>query len=325
MDFAVGDSYFVVAHFHYVLAGTVLFEMFAGFYFWWPKMTGKMLNSRIGKAQFWVMFIGFNMTFLVQHWMGVEGMPRRVANYPDLPGNVTSQHHLLRRIVAAGPVDPHVLLEYVRDLEARGAGHRRGPVGLLQLAGMGHVLSAAPAQLLPDPADQVRAARVRGALPRHQVGPCLARDRAGDTDSRKRGRKQGVGGVKVEGWLFLGSGIFFAGADIVYWYTSKDPTGTTALALAVGLALLIGFYVLFTGRRLPMRPEDDNEGEIAQGTGEIGFFSPHSWWPLFLGLSAATMGLGLAIGWWLFLIGLLFVVFSTVGFVFEYYRGHFSH
>ena len=131
--------------------------------------------------------------------------------------------------------------------------------------------------------------------------------------------------MKVEGWLFLGSGIFFAGADIVYWYTSKDPTGTTALALAVGLALLIGFYVLFTGRRLPRRPEDDDEGEIAQGTGEIGFFSPKSWWPLFLGLSAATTALGLAVGWWLFLIGLLFVVFSTVGFVFEYYRGHFSH
>ena len=90
LDFAVSDSYFVVAHFHYVLAGTVLFEMFAGFYFWWPKMTGKMLNSRIGKIQFWFMFIGFNMTFLVQHWIGVEGMPRRIANYPDLPGNVTT-------------------------------------------------------------------------------------------------------------------------------------------------------------------------------------------------------------------------------------------
>jgi hypothetical protein len=131
--------------------------------------------------------------------------------------------------------------------------------------------------------------------------------------------------MKVEGWLFLGCGIFFAGADIVYWYTSKDPTGTTALALAVGLALLIGFYVLFTGRRLPLRPEDNDEGEIAQGTGEIGFFSPRSWWPLFLGLSAATLVLGVAIGWWLFLIGLLATVFSTVGFVFEYYRGHFSH
>jgi cytochrome c oxidase subunit 1 len=90
LDFAVSDSYFVVAHFHYVLAGTVLFEMFAGLYFWWPKMTGKMLNSKLGKVQFWFLFIGFNMTFLVQHWIGVEGQPRRTANYPLLPGNVTT-------------------------------------------------------------------------------------------------------------------------------------------------------------------------------------------------------------------------------------------
>ena len=80
--------------------------------------------------------------------------------------------------------------------------------------------------------------------------------------------------MKVEGWLFLGCGIFFGATDAVYWYTSHDPTGTTALALAVGLALLTGFYVLFTGRRLPQRPEDDDLGEIEQGTGEVGFFSP---------------------------------------------------
>jgi cytochrome c oxidase subunit I len=90
MNFAVSDSYFVVAHFHYVLAGTVLFAMFAGFYFWWPKMTGKMLNSRLGKVQFWFLFIGFNMTFLVQHWAGVQGQVRRTANYPYLPGDVTT-------------------------------------------------------------------------------------------------------------------------------------------------------------------------------------------------------------------------------------------
>jgi cytochrome c oxidase subunit 1 len=90
LDFAVSDTYFVVAHFHYVLAGTVMFAMFAGFYFWWPKMTGKMLSNRLGKIQFWIMFIGFHTTFLVQHWIGVEGMPRRVAYYPGLPGNVTT-------------------------------------------------------------------------------------------------------------------------------------------------------------------------------------------------------------------------------------------
>jgi hypothetical protein len=131
--------------------------------------------------------------------------------------------------------------------------------------------------------------------------------------------------MKVEGWLFLGCGVFFLGADIVYWYVSHDPTGSTALALAVGLAMLAGFYVLFTGRRLPQRPEDNQEGEIAEGTGEIGFFSPHSWWPLFLGLAAAVAAFGVAIGWWLFLIGMLLVVFMSIGFVFEYYRGPFKH
>ena len=131
--------------------------------------------------------------------------------------------------------------------------------------------------------------------------------------------------MKVEGGLFLGCGVFFIGTDIVYWYTSYDPTGTTALALAIGLSLLAGFYVLFTGRRLPPRPEDNPDGEIVEGTGEIGFFSPHSWWPLFLGLAAAVAALGFAIGWWLVLIGIMLVVFTSIGFVFEYYRGHFSH
>ena len=81
LDFAVSDSYFVVAHFHYVVFGTVVFAMFAGFYFWWPKMTGKMLDERLGKIHFWLLFIGFHTTFLIQHWLGVKGMPRRYADY----------------------------------------------------------------------------------------------------------------------------------------------------------------------------------------------------------------------------------------------------
>ena len=78
-------------------------------------------------------------------------------------------------------------------------------------------------------------------------------------------------------------------------------------------------------RRLPQRPEDDNEGEIEQGTGELGFFSPHSWWPLFVGLAAATAAMGVAIGWWMFLIGALALLLSVIGFVFEYYRGNYAH
>ena len=75
------DSYFVVAHFHYVVFGTVVFAMFAGYYFWWPKFTGRMLDETLGKIHFWMLFIGFHTTFLVQHWLGVEGMPRRYADY----------------------------------------------------------------------------------------------------------------------------------------------------------------------------------------------------------------------------------------------------
>jgi cytochrome c oxidase subunit 1 len=81
LDFHVSDTYFVVAHFHYVVFGTVVFAMFAGFYYWWPKFTGRMLDERLGKVHFWMLFFGFHLTFLVQHWLGVEGMPRRYADY----------------------------------------------------------------------------------------------------------------------------------------------------------------------------------------------------------------------------------------------------
>ena len=81
LDFHLSDSYFVVAHFHYVVFGTVVFAMFGGFYFWWPKLTGRMLDERLGKVHFWLTFIGFHTTFLIQHWLGVDGMSRRYADY----------------------------------------------------------------------------------------------------------------------------------------------------------------------------------------------------------------------------------------------------
>ncbi|WP_214326646.1 aa3-type cytochrome oxidase subunit I [Nonomuraea sediminis] len=86
LDFQISDSYFVVAHFHYVVFGTVVFAMFAGFYFWWPKFTGKMLDDKLGKLQFWLLFVGFHTTFLVQHWLGVLGFPRRYADYSAADG-----------------------------------------------------------------------------------------------------------------------------------------------------------------------------------------------------------------------------------------------
>jgi cytochrome c oxidase subunit 1 len=82
VDWQLNDTYFVVAHFHYVLMGGAVFSIFAGLYYWFPKMTGRLLNERLGKWSFWVMFIGFNMTFFVQHSLGLSGMPRRIYYYP---------------------------------------------------------------------------------------------------------------------------------------------------------------------------------------------------------------------------------------------------
>ncbi|MEZ5209752.1 MULTISPECIES: aa3-type cytochrome oxidase subunit I [unclassified Gordonia (in: high G+C Gram-positive bacteria)] len=89
LDFHVSDTYFVVAHFHYVLFGTIVFATLSGIYFWFPKMTGRMLDETLGKWHFWLTFIGFHTTFLVQHWLGNEGMPRRYADYLPSDGFTT--------------------------------------------------------------------------------------------------------------------------------------------------------------------------------------------------------------------------------------------
>ncbi|MEW2292893.1 cytochrome c oxidase subunit I [Streptomyces sp. NPDC006743] len=81
LDFHLTDSYFIVAHLHYVLFGTIVFATFGGLYFWWPKITGTLLDERLGRIHFWTLFVGFQTTFLVQHWLGEMGMPRRYADY----------------------------------------------------------------------------------------------------------------------------------------------------------------------------------------------------------------------------------------------------
>ncbi|NJC69027.1 cytochrome c oxidase subunit I [Planosporangium thailandense] len=89
LDWHVTDTYFVVAHFHYVLFGTIVFAVYAGIYFWFPKMTGRMYDERLGKIHFWLTLIGFHTTFLVMHWLGARGMPRRYADYLPTDGFTT--------------------------------------------------------------------------------------------------------------------------------------------------------------------------------------------------------------------------------------------
>jgi cytochrome c oxidase subunit I len=96
LDWHVNDSYFVVAHFHYVVFGTVVFAAYAGIYFWFPKMAGRMMDERLGKLHFWLTFIGFHATFLVQHWLGTQGMPRRYVDY--LPSDNFTTLHVISTI-----------------------------------------------------------------------------------------------------------------------------------------------------------------------------------------------------------------------------------
>jgi protein-S-isoprenylcysteine O-methyltransferase Ste14 len=127
--------------------------------------------------------------------------------------------------------------------------------------------------------------------------------------------------MKVEGLLFAFYAAFFVPVTAIYWWLSGDPTGTTALVLTFGLAAMVGYYLWFTARRMEARPEDRPDAEVSEGAGEMGFFSPHSWWPIATAASAMLLGLGLIFGVWLGLIGLSFLLITVFGFLFEYYVG----
>ncbi len=167
LDFHVTDSYFVVAHFHYVLFGTIVFATFAGIYFWFPKMTGRLLDERLGKLHFWLTFIGFHTTFLVQHWLGDKGMPRRYADYLPTDGFTTLNIVSTDRGLHPGRVDVPVRVERLQELALRRGRHRRRPVGIRQFAGVGDQLPAAAAQLHRAAPDPLGASGVRVALPAH--------------------------------------------------------------------------------------------------------------------------------------------------------------
>ena len=131
--------------------------------------------------------------------------------------------------------------------------------------------------------------------------------------------------AKVEGYLFASGFIAFSLAAVVYGLLSHEVVGTVALAFTAGLALLVSFYVLYGLRNLELRPEDRLDGEIADGAGELGFYSPHSWWPLPVAFFGAAVFTGVAVGWWLVILGAIGLGLSVIGFVFEYYRGEPAH
>ncbi len=131
--------------------------------------------------------------------------------------------------------------------------------------------------------------------------------------------------MKIEGLLFALGSAFYLAIAAIYWYFSRDVIGTTALALTGALAFLVAFYVLYTAKRVYPRPEDRLNGDIEEADPEYGFFSPHSWWPLAIGLSAAIIGVGLIFAVWIIVFGVFLLFMSLFGWMFEYYRGEFAH
>lgn len=131
--------------------------------------------------------------------------------------------------------------------------------------------------------------------------------------------------MKLEAKLFLYGVGFYAVLGLAYWFIARDPAGTTALALTAGLAALIGFYALVTSRRVGERPEDRVDAEVDEAAGELGFFSPKSWYPLAVALAASVLSLGVVFGYWLMFIGIVLLGLSVTGMIFEYYRGEHAH
>ena len=127
--------------------------------------------------------------------------------------------------------------------------------------------------------------------------------------------------MKVEAWIFAICTVFFVFVAPAYWLITGDWTGTSALTMTMLLALMVTIYLGFHAKNMEPRPEDRKDAEIADGAGELGFYSPHSWWPLVVGFFAAVAFAGVAIGWWLFIIGAAGGMLAVIGLVFEYYRG----
>jgi hypothetical protein len=128
--------------------------------------------------------------------------------------------------------------------------------------------------------------------------------------------------VKVEALIFNIIAVFCVIAAIVYGVWAQEPIGTTALILSAGLTGLIGGFFWFVSRRIEARPEDRKDADIADGAGELGFFSPGSYWPFALALSVGLMGLGLAFWYaWLILIAAVALLITIGGLLFEYYVG----
>ena len=289
IDFAVTDTYFVVAHMHYVLFSAAGFAGFAAIYYWFPKFTGRMLDERLGHWHFWLFFVGFNVTFLVQHELGLRGMPRRVVTYESSEGFT-----FLNEISTLGSyvIGIGVLIFFWNLVRSLRHGKPAGddPWDAAD-ARMGDDVPATRPQLRPAAADPVRAAAVGREVP---------------------GRR---GHVKVEARFYFGLAAFFAVVGTIYWFTSYEDAGSVMLAAASLLGVMAGGYLYLLSRRMTPRPGDRRDATIAEGSGPIGEFPTPTVWPFVFGLGCVILATGTVYGVWVALAGAVVVGLGLVGMV----------
>ena len=320
MDFHVSDSYFVVAHFHYVVFGTVVFAMFAGFHFWWPKFTGKMLDERLGKITFWTLFIGFHGTFLVQHWLGAEGMPRRYADYLAADGFTalntvsTISSFLLGLSILPFLYNVWKTAKYGKKVEVDDPwGYGRSlewatscPPPRHNFLTLPRIRSESPAFDLHHPEiaalDQLE--NVRGS---------------GRTAARRR---QGGRQVKIQGKMFLWPGRLHPGHG--------DRLRRVVEGAGRHHRALPGLRPVHHDRLLPglHGPAGRRRGAGQQGSRRrgrrrrAGLLQPAQLAAALAGLGGALAFLGVVFGWWLLYFSApLHPRSASSGWVFEYYRG----
>jgi len=132
--------------------------------------------------------------------------------------------------------------------------------------------------------------------------------------------------MKAEALIFAICTVFFVLVAPAYWLIARDPTGTSALVMTALLTLLVTFYLGFHASKMEPRPEDREDAEIADGAGELGFFPPYSWWPLWAGLTLGVVVFATAMAaWWLLIMGMGLGALALCGWIYEYYVGEHAH